>query len=373
MKGAWYVGRVRGIPIRIHWSFILILAWSAHIGYGYGGWDMVGFCLLLTILLFGCVLLHELGHALTAQLFGIGTRSITLLPIGGVAALDRIPERPREEFLITLAGPMVNVVIAGVLYLFAGWPTFDFDDNAIWNAAAIGEVLLYTNVVMVVFNMIPAFPMDGGRMLRSLLAIWLSHHRATAIAAVIGQALAVLMAAVGIFHNPFLILIGIMVFAGAKTENQSVSLRYRLEGRCVRDFMQEAATLDVHDSIREGVQSIYRTGREDFVVMDGPVIVGILPGHVWMKHLQDNGDCTAGRLMKRPMVMLPAEMPAYAMIRLVNSSGQSVFPVIRDGRLAGVIVKDTIRQVLRGEFSGKKEVSGSREALAQPRSFIDVG
>jgi len=373
MRGVWHVGRVREIPIQIHWSFSLILIWSAYIGFGIGGWGYVGFAILLTILLFGCVLLHELGHALTAAKFGIRTRSITLLPIGGVAALNRIPERPREEFLITLAGPMVNVFIVGILFLIFGWPGDDTETVPLWSPENFGHMLIYTNMVMVVFNMLPAFPMDGGRLLRAVLAVWISYQKATAIASFIGQAVAIMFMAAGLFLNPFLILIGIMVYAGARTENHWVSIRSQLEGYTVRDFIRrEAVVMNVDEPIKAGVQAVYQSGRSDFIVMNGNAVAGILPHDLWLQHLQhDKLEMIAGEVMLRKYILLPHDMPAYAMCRLVMSSKQTIFPSVQDGKFDGVITKALVEQLIRGKIDpNRKRNNGQRESVP---SFIDVG
>ncbi|HMP96623.1 MAG TPA: site-2 protease family protein [Kiritimatiellia bacterium] len=219
---------IRGIPLIVHWSFLLILGWSGYQGYGIGGWRGGLFTITLTLLLFVCVVLHELGHALMARRYGILTRSITLLPIGGVAALDRIPRRPIQELLIAVAGPLVNVLIMAALYPLTGWPADFFVFRGLWGVGLMLELLFYVNLVMVVFNLIPAFPMDGGRIVRSLLALVVSYERATAIASVLGQVLALGMVAAGFYWNPFLILIGIMIFFGARKENQMVQRRSTL-------------------------------------------------------------------------------------------------------------------------------------------------
>lgn len=237
MKGSRYIGSISRIPVFVHWSFFLIILWSGHIGYRAGGWGSVLFSISLTTILFGCVFLHELGHALAARRYGVVTRSITLLPIGGVAALERIPERPREELVIALAGPMVNVVIAGVLIGFIGWPHDMLAYGAQWDFNHLAEMVLLMNLIMIFFNLIPAFPMDGGRVLRACLAIFLSYPMATTIASVIGQFLALGMFVFGLQSNPFLCLIGVMVFLGAKAELRQVHMRSMHTGMPMREGM----------------------------------------------------------------------------------------------------------------------------------------
>jgi len=374
MNGVWYVGRVKDIPIQIHWSFCLILLWSAYLGFNMGGWNYIPASVLLTVLLFVCVLLHELGHALTAAKFGIFTQSITLLPIGGVAALKRIPERPMEEFLITLAGPMVNVCLAGVLYLIVGWPDEDISTLWSWSPKNMAHILLYTNIIMAVFNMLPAFPMDGGRLFRAFLAVWLPYPKATAIAAMVGQVLAIAMVTAGLFLNPFLSLIGLMVFAGARTENHWVAIRAQMAGLTVRDFMlQDKAVLDENSLIKDGVQDVYQSGRSDFIVMSGSSITGILPHARWLHQLQiEPRDVCAGEVMLRRFIVLDCDMPAYAMCRTVISSKQRLFPCVHLGQLAGVITRDMVNDLMSGRtIPHVSRTSGPRNRPSS--SFIDVG
>jgi Zn-dependent protease len=182
---------------------------------------------LFIVLLFACVLLHELGHALTANAFGIHTADITLLPIGGVARLERIPTEPRQELLIAIAGPLVNVVIAAVLifYLNQRADASDFGD---FNSPRVGMLskLASVNIGLVLFNLIPAFPMDGGRVLRALLAMRMNYVRATEIAAKIGQGIAIFLGIIGLFSNSLLIFIALFVFIGAQQEAAMARMRY---------------------------------------------------------------------------------------------------------------------------------------------------
>lgn len=213
----WKLGNVAGIGVYVHWSFWLLPAWILlSSGGGLGGALST---VLFVFAIFGCVVLHELGHALTARHFNIGTRDITLYPIGGVASLERIPRRPSQELAIALAGPAVNVVIAAVLFvllLVVGVGTqglvFKFTGGSFF------VNLLLVNVALVVFNMLPAFPMDGGRVLRALLAMRLPYLRATEIAVRVGQAVAILLGLVGLFTGGTLLFIALFVFLAAQAE-----------------------------------------------------------------------------------------------------------------------------------------------------------
>ena len=270
MKSSWKIGRVAGIEVQLHFTLLLLLAWVAWSQYlpernwraALGG---VGFTLALLV----TVVLHELGHALTARSFGIRTRDITLLPIGGVAHLERIPEKPRQELLIALAGPGVNVLLV-VLLSVALWAGAELSavTTLKWVGGPFLVKLLWVNVSLAVFNLVPAFPMDGGRVLRAVLAMRMDYVRATQIAASIGQAFAWVFGILGLFTNPFLILILIALFVwmGAAQEAGQVQLKSVLSGLPVsRVLLTEFHTLAPADLLGRAIESILAGGQHDFV------------------------------------------------------------------------------------------------------------
>jgi Zn-dependent protease len=230
MRGAWQLGRVAGIVVQVHWTFLLLIAWVVLMHSRAGG--AVGDALrgvALTLAVFACVVLHEFGHALTARRYGIGTRDITLLPIGGVARLARMPDDPRQELLVAAAGPAVNVVLAGA---FAAVLELTGSHVPVTQVTLFGSrflaQLMWINVALVVFNLLPAFPMDGGRVLRALLALRMPYLKATRWAATAGQTIAVALGFAGIMlPSPFLVLIALFVFSGARAEARLVELRSR--------------------------------------------------------------------------------------------------------------------------------------------------
>jgi Zn-dependent protease len=229
MKWSWRIGRLAGIALYVHATFVLLLAWVAYREYSFGI-AAVATAFVYIVALFAIVVLHELGHALTARRYGIRTRDIILLPIGGVARLERMPRDPRQELLVALAGPAVNVAIAIMLYvavrLTGAPPSADlYAVDILASTRAFLYQLVIVNVMLAVFNLLPAFPMDGGRVLRALLAMRMSSYaRATAIAARIGRALAVVLGFVGVyeFRNPFWVLIALFVWIGAGSEAAAV-------------------------------------------------------------------------------------------------------------------------------------------------------
>jgi len=228
MRGAWQLGRIAGIPVQVHWSFALLVGWVVleHTRGGGGPTDALR-GVVLTLAVFACVVLHELGHALMARRFGIGTRDITLLPIGGVARLARMPDDPRQELLVAGAGPAVNVVLA---LLLGGTLALTGRLMPMTESARVGadflDQLLLINIVLVVFNLLPAFPMDGGRVLRALLALRFPYLKATRWAATAGQTVAVALGFAGLsLRSPFLVLIALFVFSGARAEARMVEMR----------------------------------------------------------------------------------------------------------------------------------------------------
>jgi stage IV sporulation protein FB len=229
MSWSLNIGSVAGTAIRIHVTFLLFLAWIFGVNYFSGGPQVAWSSLLFVVLLFLCVLLHEFGHIFTARGFGVRTPDVILLPIGGVARLERIPEKPSEEFLIAIAGPAVNVVIALLLMAVGGANLSAGHLSSTLEASNVSMVdrLAAVNLFLALFNLIPAFPMDGGRVLRALLASRLGYVRATEIAAMIGQGVALVLGFLGLFGNPLLLFIAIFVYLAASSEAHLVAT-----GRC---------------------------------------------------------------------------------------------------------------------------------------------
>jgi Zn-dependent protease len=231
MRSSLHLGTLFGIPVRLHWTFLLLLgfvAFSEAVVSGSLEAALGGVVFVSAI--FGCVVLHEFGHALAARRYGIGTRDVTLLPIGGVARLERMPDQPRQELVVALAGPAVNVAIAGLLGIWLFLTGFGPADGLSLTTGSFATRLLSINLALVVFNMLPAFPMDGGRVLRALLAERTSYVRATDMAAAIGRGMAILFGVAGVLWNPMLILIALFVWTGAGQEAEMVRHRAAFRG-----------------------------------------------------------------------------------------------------------------------------------------------
>ena len=279
MRWSVRIARLAGIDLKIHLTFLIFLAWIGFTYYRFGGRDAALQGVLFIVLLFLCVLLHELGHALMARRFGIRTPDITLLPIGGVARLERIPDKPKQELLIAVAGPLVNVLIAMGLILFVNVRA-QLSDLGDINTPRIGMTakLASVNIFLALFNLIPAFPMDGGRILRALLAMRINHARATQIAANIGQALAFVFGLAGLFYNPLLLFIALFVYLGATQEAALAQLKDASAGLPVSEAMvTELEVLPSDASLDEAAEAVVRTAQHEFPVVDeAGRVLGIL-------------------------------------------------------------------------------------------------
>jgi Zn-dependent protease/CBS domain-containing protein len=377
MRWSLKIGRLAGIDVYMHLTFLLLLVWIAVLYYvpRQSVEDAVqGVLFILAV--FGVVVLHELGHALAARHYGVETRDITLLPIGGVARLARMPEEPEQELVIAAAGPLVNVVIATALYAgimaTGGFsPTFEefFKGNNLGGTFA--ERLFIVNVSLVVFNLIPAFPMDGGRMLRALLAMFMDYARATNLAAVIGQGIAFLFGAVGLFGgNWVLLLIALFVWIGAAAEASAAQLRSAIAGLPVRRAMiREFVALAPNDPLRRAADQVVRGYQTDFPVVEDGRIVGVLTLQDLLAGLPRGGlEAPVSAFARTDFTTAsPGESLDGALARM-KESDCPVMPVVDGGRLVGLL---TVQNV--GELVMIREaVRVRREAVPRPLGPADA-
>jgi Zn-dependent protease/CBS domain-containing protein len=350
MKWSWRIGRIAGIDVYVHSTFLLLLAWVA-ISHYLENQRLVEavYGLFFIITLFGIVVLHELGHALTARQFGIRTRDITLLPIGGLARLERMPEDPRQELLVALAGPAVNVVLAGVLFAILAFTSgrAALNDVKLVGGSFLAN-LVVVNVALAVFNLLPAFPMDGGRVLRAFLAMRMDYVRATQVAANVGQALALMLGFLGLFFNPFLVFIALFVWMGAAQEASMVQMKAALGGIPVRQVMiTDYQTLSPDDPLARAVERILAGFQHDFPVVEGERVVGVLTRADLLRALAEQGhDIPVRQVMQREFeTASPAEMLETVFSRMNGREFLSM-PVTRDGRLVGIMSQDNVGEFL---------------------------
>lgn len=383
MKWTIKIGTLFGIGLYLHLTFILLLSVLGTVTWLSTGQFWAALTgVLFVVAVFACVLLHELGHALMAWHFGIRTRDITLLPIGGIARMDRIPEKPAQELWIILAGPATNLILASVIILgllaknsFGTGQEISLFGDPIWSR------LMLINLFLAAFNLLPAFPMDGGRVLCALLAKRLGRRRGTAIAANIGQGIALLLGFIGLFYNPILLLIAIFIYYGAQAEAAIVETEFALKGMRVSDaMMTRYRTLSANDCLDVAVGELLASDQKDFPVVENGQVMGILRRKDLIKVLG-----------KRPITtqvskILPVDYLAVdgtdslldAVEKMRQRSVESV-PIVMGGNLIiGMLTTDHINEVIRvksvlerrnGKMSNDYQQASSTQTIDLSTSF----
>lgn len=363
MRWSWKIGRIAGIDLDLHATFFILLAWIAlaeyeRLGSALGALEGV----LFTLGVFASVVLHELGHALTARRYGIKTRGITLLPIGGVARLERMPDRPAQELAIAIAGPAVTVALVIVFYLLlrvTGLPTRP--------PATMGGSewpfltrLMWINITLAVFNLLPAFPMDGGRVLRAVLAMRTNHARATEIAARIGKGFALLFGILGLFivGNPFLVLIALFVWMGAAGEAIAAQVKTVVADVPVSKVMvTDVRTLSPSDPLSVAIEQVRAGFQQDFPVTHDHEVAGILTREVLLKTLTEgHHDLAVSDIMQRSFVTADADEPLERAMARLQECHCRTLPVMRGRELAGLLTMEKI-----GEFVAIESASRAPE------------
>jgi Zn-dependent protease/CBS domain-containing protein len=356
MKWSYSITKVAGIDVRVHATFLLLLVWWGYTGYQFGGVPEAQESVIFILLLFLCVLLHEFGHALAARRYGIHTPDITLYPIGGVARLERMPENPVQELVIAIAGPMVNVAIALLLWIALGMPLTNPMEQ-FGGAPTLAAELMRVNVMLIVFNMIPAFPMDGGRVLRALLAMRMSYASASVIAARTGQGVAVVLGLIGFFGIPeeirsvpvlgllagvfgsganfFLVFIAMFVFSAAQQEADFAGMRNALSGRRIGDAMITRFQMMTSEMpVSEAAAEALRDTQSVYPVVDAQMRpVGV----VFRNALVQTATGTVGSVAQVvPIVRSDATFDEA--FQLMRESGLGLLPVVNaGGQLVGLV------------------------------------
>jgi Zn-dependent protease len=359
LPGSFTVARPFGIPLRVHWTFAVLLLWILVSGARQGGTLASGVVSVVFMLgVFLCVVLHELGHALVARRYGSRTRDITLLPIGGVASLEKIPEKPAQELAVAVAGPLVNVVIAGGLFLLTGlaWQegiaALLAADRPGFHLGHLLASLAAVNVWLVLFNLIPAFPMDGGRVLRAILASVVGRLRATRLAARIGQGLAAAMAVAGLFLSPMLILIAIFVWIAGAGELQQTANQSALRGLPVGAAMQRRfQVLGVEDTLQVAADELLASAQQDFPVTTGgrldEPIVGVLTRTDLLAAFARGAHGARVREIMRPGCAAVDEAdPLDAAVEAMRISRCPLVPVSSQGRLVGLLTLENVAELV---------------------------
>lgn len=346
------LGRFFGIKTTIHWTFWILIVWIVvtNLREGQGSAAIIWY-ILFVFSIFACVVLHELGHALAARRYGIQTRSITILPIGGVASLEKIPEDPAQELVVAIAGPMVNVVIALILFFFLSVTDgFAISTEEMVNIGPENFLvaLFSVNILLVLFNLIPAFPMDGGRVFRALLAMRMDRVQATQWAVNVGNFFAIIFVFYGFSNNPFLIFIALFIFLSARSELEHVRSTQLLSGHTVRDIlMKDFTILDGEEVLETAVQALLNGQEKRFLVSVDQQIIGCLEKNALIQGLVVHGDAIPIQDIVQPgITWLPLDLSLEDARDQMAKSGCAIMPVGEPGQLEGVLDLDNLNEFL---------------------------
>lgn len=386
MGGSFKLLTVRGIDIRVHVTFFLILIYAALTGAADGrGLNGAIFGIISILLLFGCVVLHELGHSIVAQRFDVPVRDITLWPIGGVARLERIPDKPTQEFWIAIAGPAVNVIIVAVVFVLAQvlariQPELDLarieSSMLALQIAGLLSYLFTANLFLAIFNLIPAFPMDGGRILRALLATRMDYSRATTVAVAIGQYLALLAGLFGFLNGQFmLVLIAIFVYLGAGSEGQMVQVKSVLSDLKVRQaFSRKTESLSPDSPIERAIDLTLSSFQSDFPVCeanaDGEKLVGLLTKtDVLVALRQKSPNALVSEVMRRDFPTVDLDDSLFTVQQAMQQHRIDALPVMERGQYRGLVTMQDIEEVFR-LLSVSPQLLRRRETLTEHQPIV---
>jgi Zn-dependent protease len=363
MKWSWKLTRLAGIDVYVHATFFMLIAWI-----GVSFWQTEGSIVAVIqgvgfiLALFACIVLHEFGHALTARRYGIHTRYITLLPIGGIAMLERMPDDPKQEMMVALAGPAVNVVIAlGLCVWLSISNGFVSIEELGLTSGSFLQRLMAINVMLAVFNMLPALPMDGGRVFRAALAIHRGHAAATETAAKVGQGIALFLGLLGLLYNPFLLFIALFVWIGAAAEAHSANTKSQLIGVRMRQAMlTEYETLLPTEPLSRAVELTLSGSQKDFPIVVDDSFIGVLTQADLLKGLQAQGETArVGDWMQRDIQSADVDEPLDTVLERLQTSTCRLLSVTEAGRLAGIVNLDNFVEFL----SIQRALQGSTRPL----------
>jgi len=343
MKWSFQIGSVFSIPIKVHITFLILLVFVALVGEDL---HQSVFGVLFVILVFVCVVIHELSHSLVAIRFGHRVRSIILLPIGGMAQMDEIPEDPKQEILISLAGPLASIVISGILLvvlLVMDIPiTFWSEDSLFEGNMALN--LFWINLILAAFNIIPAFPMDGGRVLRGILGMFMEHMKATRIAVFVGQALAVVLFFTGILYNWWLALIAVFIYLGAEGEERIWAMRTALADAPVREVMlTDFVSFSPNDNLKAASEAFLHTLQGNFPVLFGKTLMGVLTREDIIQAIGEKRENERiAEVMNREFDVTTENTKLVTLYKEMSEKRISMMPVMRGDELVGIVTMEQI-------------------------------
>ncbi len=339
-------GRLFGVDLRVHVTFVALLVFvvTQSVTQGTGG---AARGIALVTIIFACVVLHELGHALVARRSGVTVRSIILLPIGGVTLMEELGPRnanPVRDIRIAIAGPLVNLIIAAVsgAFILAVLPQAELWSRPFVDAVNLPRALFWSNVFLGAFNLLPAYPMDGGRILRAYLSERMEYVRATRIAVTVGQGFAMLLIFLGVW-NPWLMLIGVCLFFGAQLEDRSVVFQSVLESVRMEDVMLTGfSTLSPADTLEDALSKAVHTLQDDFPVVRGLDMVGIISKQRIIEALRNSGNGYVQSAMIRAFEIAQRNDSLASAFGKLGGRGLNMIPVVDQQRLVGIVTMQNL-------------------------------
>ncbi len=348
-KWSLNLGKVFGIRVFIHWTFLILISWIfiMHFRMGYGFSESLSGVIFISAL-FACIVLHEFGHSLIAKRFRVQTKDITIYPVGGVASLESMPAKPSHEIQAALAGPAVNIVIAIIIWasLKSKYQMLDFTafQDGKFTALPFAVSLMYANIILAIFNLVPAFPMDGGRVLRSLFAMKMSRVRATSIAAKIGQFLAIVFVFFGFFYNFWLVFIGLFIFLGAGAESKIEEMKHALIGvKALNVMIAKFTVLHPDNTLQIAHRQLLHSNEKSFLIMENNQLAGILDYKSIVDGLREGKtNQKIEAFMQKDFYMLGDEDYLSDKFFLIQQENQSLFPVMKKEKLVGVISMENV-------------------------------
>lgn len=364
MKGSFKIAQIRGVNVFIHWTFLLLAGWLllAYLRYGAGP-AQVAWVVLFILAVSVCILFHEAGHAIVASRFGIRARNIVILPVGGIASIEKFPDNPFQELMISLAGPVVNLVIA-LLVWAPGTPHESFRtlpgnlDITPWQAFFYS--LRVANLGLALFNLIPAFPLDGGRVLRAILAFRLNYVRATTVATIIGKVTAIILIAGGILLlNPIPAITGIFIVFSADTEEYYLRLRSLVAGIKLHEvLMYDFTSLQAEMTVEEASGILASNHNKYFILMEGTLPIGSVNRLEIIKAIAEMRYAMSLRdLIKEPLECLDGSENVQDVLEKLARDEEHIYPVLDQGRFAGIVTLDHIIEYLLLHRADSKDFS----------------
>jgi len=375
MRWSLELGKIFGIRFRIHWTFLLLLLFVFVSAATQKGLVPALWAVLFICAVFVCVVIHELAHSLIGRRFGVQAKSITLLPIGGMASMEEIPEKPGQEIAIAIIGPFINLAIAGLLYATLGtWTGISMPNLFANSPQEFMAGLIGVNILLAVFNMIPAFPMDGGRVFRGILATRMEYLRATAVAVAVGHVISLFFVFYGIFFNWWLAIIGVFLYLGAEGEKQQVTLRQVLRDVPVSQAMAtHFETLRPDEILSRSLEHVYHGCQEDFPVVGSGGLEGILTRTGLISSIHQQGVAIpVSQAMDRDFVSVAPGTPLDEVYRHLMSRQKTVAAVVDRDQLLGMLSLESIGRyfMIRSAVRSAAGPEGSPQSSGQSQGRV---